>query len=346
VFATASLFHFTASIQPYGSNFAVAPPGAPAVDGAFEITRFGPAGCVSTWKNQASHCVIRTECNNQSLMEYNIRLICVDKGNERVRHVFGKGSFDPQETFDTLVVCDQCTAEEAENQGPAPAPAMAPPTGPYASFAASADVAKLSASVETLSTEVHELTVNMASNTESVKKLESAVFGVGNSHGAAQMPITAMPIQAGSSQGAVQTPTVAMPIQALGAAAQKPVMVAPTQVEAASSDAAAQMPSTVTPTQALTRRAEGRRTVLSKRRFVKQQETTPFEDQTDQKAGSFTDAQDSSDASGDSQMEDNNQGSVEFVTDSTDQTAEDEEEPESPADEAADSGEDNQDDQE
>jgi len=359
VFATASLFHFTASIQPYGSNFAVAPPGAPAVDGAFEITRFGPAGCISTWKNQASHCVIRTECNNQTMMDYTIRLICVDKGNERVRHVFGKGSFDPQETFDTLVVCEQCTAEEAVQQGPAPAPApVEPPTGPvpYGSFAASADVAKLSATVQTLSTEVHELTVSMASNAESVKKLENAVFGAGTSQGAAQT-IMAMPIQAGTSQGAAQT-IMAMPIQAGG------------------SQDAVQTPTPATPIQALPRRAEGQRIVLRKRRLVKQQrkeqkkleETLPIIDETTKvqvnvetgeqqkptqqqldaaedrvQAGSFTDAEDSNAVSGDSQMENGGQGSVDFVTDNTYQRAEDEEEPE---DGAADTGEYNQDDQE
>jgi len=372
VFVAASCFHFAASVQPYGANFAVAAPGAPVVDNAFEVTRFGPAGCVSTWKNQASHCVIRTECTKQSLMEYNIRLLCIDKGNERVRHVFGKGSFDPAETFDTLVVCDQCTAEEAipppQPPGPAPAPASAAveqPTGPVASFAAAAEVAKLSATVQTLSSEVHDLTVSMASNTAAVNRLENAVFGAGSQQGAAQAPS----IQAVGQPDAAQTPPVASPTQAdsSGVATQTPVMVAPTQAEAA---AATLAPATEAPSQvqALARwgnatvgsKAGRRPIVLKKRRLVKQQQQQAEEnaqviDDTDPKpsqqqddaedevrgqAGSFAVSQDSSEENGDSQMDNEDQVMrPEYDSDNTDQAAEEQ-------DWANDGNEDNQDEQE
>mmetsp|Transcript_73926 Transcript_73926/g.142960 ORF Transcript_73926/g.142960 Transcript_73926/m.142960 type:complete len:345 (+) Transcript_73926:82-1116(+) len=317
-FVLVSLCHVAVSVQSYESNFAVAPAGAPAVDNSFEITRFGPAGCVSTWKNQASHCVIRTECKNQSLMEYNIRLICIDKGNERVRHVFGKGSFDLEETFDTLVVCDQCTAEEALQQGGAPAPAPAIGTQPgtlqaslASSFAAREEVEKLSATVQTLSTEVHELAVGMAANSESVKKLEIAVFGAGSS----------------------------------GASAQMPAMVAPTQVQAV---AAPQPSATAAPNQdspsAVASPNAGRRIVLRRRHLPRQpqqqkvfEEPMPVNDEpevqkpTQQQldaaedrlqADSFAVPQDSdSFASGDGQLENND---PEFMTENADQSAEDE----------------------
>jgi len=347
--ATASLFHSTAAVQPssYASAFAVAPSGAPVVDNTFEIAHFGPAGCLSTWKNQASHCVIRTECKHQSLVNYNIRLLCIDRANETVRHEFGKGSFDDEETFDTLVVCDQCIADDALQQAapgvaPAPAPGMEIPTGTYSSFATNSQVAQLSATVQTLSTEVKELKVSMGLNIASVRKLETAVFGAGGLQGASKSPTVAIPVQvqAGSS----------------GAAEQPTSTIAPTQVRALGSGVTALPPAPATgaPMQALTHwgnsnpavsSSAGQRNVLRKKHFVKQQqqqqqqqqkqqqneleETSPLIDEAQKptqqqldaeedrvqaddraiarSAGSFTVAQDSSAMSGDSQMENNDQ---------------------------------------
>lgn len=39
-------------------------------------------------------------------------IVCVDKGGQPVRHLFGKRSFEPEETFDTLITCDQCLGLE------------------------------------------------------------------------------------------------------------------------------------------------------------------------------------------------------------------------------------------
>jgi len=103
--------------------------------------------------------------------------------------------------------------------------------------------------------------------------------------------------------------------------------------------------------------------VLKKRRLVKQQqqqveETTPVIDETEMpkpseqldsaeeehgQAGSFAVSQDSSEENGDSQMENDDRGQIEYDSDNTaDQTAGEEDE----EDWASDSNEDNQEEQE
>jgi hypothetical protein len=77
-----------------------------------EVVRYGPAGCVSTWRNKDSCCMIRTNCQNRDISKYEFGLICVDKVGQPVRHVFGKDSFDRQETFNTLIKCDKCLGLE------------------------------------------------------------------------------------------------------------------------------------------------------------------------------------------------------------------------------------------
>jgi hypothetical protein len=51
---------------------------------------------------------MRTRCNGVDISDYKFGLICVDTDGDPVRHMFGEDSFDAEETFDTLITCDQC----------------------------------------------------------------------------------------------------------------------------------------------------------------------------------------------------------------------------------------------
>lgn len=73
-----------------------------------KVVTYGPDECVSTYRNPSGHCMMQTNCAKENITEYEFGLICVDKTGEPVRHVFGKNSFDPEESFDTLIACDKC----------------------------------------------------------------------------------------------------------------------------------------------------------------------------------------------------------------------------------------------
>lgn len=71
-------------------------------------SRYGPKNCVSTWRNTDGHCVVRTACQAVDIASYEFGLVCIDAKGIKTRHVFGRGSFDVSETFDTLAECSEC----------------------------------------------------------------------------------------------------------------------------------------------------------------------------------------------------------------------------------------------
>lgn len=77
-----------------------------------EVVKYGPNGCVSTWRSSEGHCIMRTNCKKEDITKYEFGLVCVDKVGSPVRHLFGQDSFDPEETFDTLIKCDKCLGLE------------------------------------------------------------------------------------------------------------------------------------------------------------------------------------------------------------------------------------------
>jgi len=89
-----------------------APSIIPAAKKEPEVVRYGPDGCVSTWKSEEDHCIIKTDCGKSDISKYEFGLVCVDKVGSPVRHLFGKDSFDKEETFDTLIKCDKCLGLE------------------------------------------------------------------------------------------------------------------------------------------------------------------------------------------------------------------------------------------
>merc|ERR1719201_70235 len=83
-----------------------------SVDLGSDVVRYGPNDCVSTYKSKEGHCIMQTNCKKADIANYEFGLVCVDKTGSPVRHLFGKDSFDAEETFDTLVKCDQCLGLE------------------------------------------------------------------------------------------------------------------------------------------------------------------------------------------------------------------------------------------
>merc|ERR1719399_570973 len=70
-----------------------------------EVVKYGPSKCVSTYKSPQGHCMMQTACSQANITDYEFGLICVDKAGAPTRHLFGRNSFDPDETFDTLIMC-------------------------------------------------------------------------------------------------------------------------------------------------------------------------------------------------------------------------------------------------
>merc|ERR1719331_2737516 len=76
------------------------------------VARFGPGSCVSTWRSSEGHCIMRTDCQNVDISQFDFGLICVDADGKRMKHSFGRDSFDASETFDTLAGCSQCLGSD------------------------------------------------------------------------------------------------------------------------------------------------------------------------------------------------------------------------------------------
>lgn len=79
------------------------------------VSTFGPQACFSTWRNSDGHCVLQTRCRNVDISKYEVGFICVNSDAKPQKHMFGRSSFDAEETFDTLVPCAKC--EGLETQG-------------------------------------------------------------------------------------------------------------------------------------------------------------------------------------------------------------------------------------
>merc|ERR1719371_85299 len=81
-----------------------------------EVDEYGPDNCVSVYRSDEGHCIMRTDCQKETIVNYEFGLVCVNKQgfgqSSPVKHLFGKNSFDPEETFDTLIKCDQCLGLE------------------------------------------------------------------------------------------------------------------------------------------------------------------------------------------------------------------------------------------
>jgi hypothetical protein len=78
---------------------------------------YGPRGCVSTHRSEEGHCIVATACEKIDILDYELGLVCVDTVGSPVKHLFGKGSFNPVETFDTQIKCKECLGLESIPDG-------------------------------------------------------------------------------------------------------------------------------------------------------------------------------------------------------------------------------------
>jgi hypothetical protein len=124
------------------------------MDAASDAVSYGPSSCVSTYKNMEGHCMIKTACQSIDTSAYTFGLVCVDKAGAPVRHLFGRDSFDPEETFDTQIPCDQCLGLEDV-----------------------ADSVTVSAEITNMTTELSKLRHMMQDLSMQVQRLNGKVFG-------------------------------------------------------------------------------------------------------------------------------------------------------------------------
>lgn len=75
---------------------------------------YGPGGCVATYRSPSGTCMMQTRCTGKDTSDYNFGLTCVENDESSTRHLFGVNSFDPEETFDTLVECKLCLGLDGE----------------------------------------------------------------------------------------------------------------------------------------------------------------------------------------------------------------------------------------
>jgi len=122
-----------------------------------KMVNYGPNQCVSTYRAEDGNCIMQTQCKKEDIKDYDFGLICVDKAGLPVRHLFGKDSFDPDETFNTLIQCHQCLGLD--------------------------DIpgrVALNGQVVQLSDEVKVLRAMMTNLTSNLAKLNAAVFASGS----------------------------------------------------------------------------------------------------------------------------------------------------------------------
>jgi len=148
------------------------PPPGPDGGPSDEVVKYGPDSCVSTYRSPAGHCVVATKCAEADISDYEFGLVCVDKVGRPVRHLFGKGSFDPEEVFDTVIPCDQCLGLEDIP-----------------------DSLMLNNEVIGLSKEIKELKGMMGNISGSVARLNSEVFAPAPAAAPAPAPTAAGPAE-------------------------------------------------------------------------------------------------------------------------------------------------------
>jgi len=151
---------------------------------------FGPGKCIKTFKDPNSeHCVVSTSCNavqNKELQNYDVSIICISN-KTKVRHSFGKGSFDASEAFDTLIICDQCLSGEAS------AKELSQAQGKE-----KANSTDMKVTLQTLVTEVAALKASMLSASGVIAKLSQKVLGGMNGSAPIAAPAPA-PVPAATS---------------------------------------------------------------------------------------------------------------------------------------------------
>lgn len=70
---------------------------------------YGPSSCVATFLSPRGTCMIETKCSSvPGLADFTVGLTCLDETGDYTRYLFGKGSFQPEEVFDSTLRCQAC----------------------------------------------------------------------------------------------------------------------------------------------------------------------------------------------------------------------------------------------
>merc|ERR1719316_1617788 len=105
----------TADSRALLTKFAKSKPEEPAGVPPATASFYGPGGCVAVYKDgKAGSCWMQTRCQGQNISDYDFGMNCADADGQITKHMFGKNSFDAEETFNTLVTCDTCLALDQE----------------------------------------------------------------------------------------------------------------------------------------------------------------------------------------------------------------------------------------
>merc|ERR1719316_2632659 len=105
----------TADSRALLTKFAKSKPEEPAGVPPATASFYGPGGCVAVYKEgKSGSCWMQTRCQGQNISDYDFGMNCADADGQITKHMFGKNSFDPEETFNTLVTCEQCLALDQE----------------------------------------------------------------------------------------------------------------------------------------------------------------------------------------------------------------------------------------
>jgi hypothetical protein len=105
----------TADSRALLTKFAKSKPEEPAGVPPSTSSFYGPGGCVAVYKDdKAGTCWMQTRCQGQNISDYDFGMNCADADGQITKHMFGKNSFDAEETFNTLVTCDTCLALDQE----------------------------------------------------------------------------------------------------------------------------------------------------------------------------------------------------------------------------------------
>jgi len=100
------------SFKIWGSSAEEKTPTSKNLRSSPEVVRYGPNACIAVYKGADNHCRMSTSCSGVNMSNYEYGLVCVDKAGSPVKHLFGKDSFDPVESFDTLIQCNECLGLE------------------------------------------------------------------------------------------------------------------------------------------------------------------------------------------------------------------------------------------
>lgn len=200
----------------------------PAAPPAGQQARYGPDHCVSVWRGSSGSCVMATNCSASiDLTSYEFGFLCVNGSNALARHLFGRDSFNHNETFDTLVQCTHCLGlDELDDKYQAKG------------------IQALKAELAEMRTSLGAVTQTLAGLNANVLRLEGAVAARG---AAVASPAPSVPSGLVPATVAPPSALVAAPSQPAAVAPRRAALVVATQAAPKPPQVAAAQPAVAAP---------------------------------------------------------------------------------------------------